>query len=413
VRQLRHPDWVRRFNLLGEAAGNAGLVVSLDPDDLLRTAQAATGLTDLGDDDWAGWEETFRRLIASIDAESQLHLLGRVLTRAEMLRTLSTWLRLQDAWRSTPAITNVRVDAPLFVVGPPRTGTTILLELLALDPALRAPIAYEALYPLRAMGSDARRLELAECEQEFWADIHPEFMTMHELASDLPCECVHFLMYDCAGPYWSMTYDTPSFTGYQLEHLETLGRVYRLHRRMLQTFEHETPNASPRRWLLKSPYHVATLPALFAEYPDAKVIHTHRDPRKFMGSLVSLLQVVRFMRSDNVDANMGPTLELTYQMFLDNTIAQRESGEIPDAQIVDSHFVSLMRDPVASLRSTYEQLELEWPTGHGKVITDYLANKPQGKHGTHSYTLADVGLDEASVRATFKHYVAHYNIIEE
>jgi hypothetical protein len=132
-----------------------------------------------------------------------------------------------------------------------------------------------------------------------------------------------------------------------------------------------------------------------------------------MGSLVSLLQVVRFMRSDQVDAAMGPTLELTYQMFLDNTIAQRESGEIPDDQIVDSHFVALMADPVASLRSTYEQLNREWPSGHDRVITDYLANKPKGKHGAHTYTLADVGLDEASVRATFKHYVAHYGITEE
>src|SRR4029079_16996085 len=82
-------------------------------------------------------------------------------------------------------------------------------------------------------------------------------------------------------------------------------------------------------------------------------------------------------------------------------------------QIVDSHFVALMADPVASLRNTYEQLELDWPAGHDRVITDYLANKPKGKHGTHSYTLADVGLDEASVRATFKHYVAHYKITEE
>ena len=74
--------------------------------------------------------------------------------------------------------------------------------------------------------------------------MHPEFMTMHELASDLPCECVHFLAYDFAGPYWSMLYDTPSFTGWQLEHLETLGRVYRLHRRMLQTFQHGTRPAT-------------------------------------------------------------------------------------------------------------------------------------------------------------------------
>src|SRR5262249_58848368 len=134
------------------------------------------------------------------------------------------------------------IAAPLFVVGPPRTGTTILLELLALDQQLRAPIAYEALYPLHSMGSVERRLALSESEQELWADIHPEFMTMHELASNLPCECVHFLMYDFAGPYWSMQYDAPSYTGWQLEHLDALARVYRLHRRMLQTFAGARPD---------------------------------------------------------------------------------------------------------------------------------------------------------------------------
>ena len=215
------------------------------------------------------------------------------------------------------------IDAPLFVVGPPRTGTTILLELLALDPSLRAPLAWEAVQPLPRLDDPvadvAERRRLAEAEQEFWADIDPEFMTMHELASDLPCECVHFLAYDFAGPYWSMLYDTPSFTGWQLEHLETLGRVYRLHRRMLQTFQH---GDDPRRWLLKSPAHVSTLPQLFAEYPDALVIHTHRDPRKFIASLVSLLGVVRGMRSDAVDvAALGPLMEMTYQFFLEGAIA--------------------------------------------------------------------------------------------
>jgi hypothetical protein len=414
TRKLEHPDWVRRLNAFGDSVGDPASIVDLDPGALLDLARATTGFDDLGEAEWPGWTETYERMLASIDTESKLHVLGRVLARAETLRVLQTWLRLQDAWRTTPAIAATPVDAPLFVVGPPRTGTTILLELLALDPQLRAPIAYEALYPLASMGGVERRLELSESEQEFWADIHPEFMTMHELASDLPCECVHFLMYDFSGPYYSMVYDTPSFTGWQLEHLETLARVYKLHRRMLQTFAHEAPDAEPRRWLLKSPYHVATLPALFAEYPDAKVIHTHRDPRKFLASLVSILSAVRFMRSDNVDvALLASLMEPTYQMFLDGTIAERENGTIPNSQIVDSHFVTLMADPVASLRNTYEQLELDWPAGHDRVITDYLANKPKGKHGTHSYTLADVGLDEASVRATFKHYVEHYNITEE
>src|SRR5689334_5364248 len=227
VKNLEHPELVRRLNLFGDAVGDAGLIVELDADELVTLARATTGFDDLGEDEWPGWTDTFERMLGSIDTESQLHLLGRVLTRAEVLRVLQTWLRLQDAWKRTPAIAQQPIDAPLFVVGPPRTGTTILLELLALDPQLRAPIAYEALYPLSAMGPVERRLALSESEQELWADIHPEFMTMHELASNLPCECVHFLMYDFSGPYWSMVYDTPSFTGWQLEHLDTLARVYR------------------------------------------------------------------------------------------------------------------------------------------------------------------------------------------
>ncbi len=414
TKDLVHPEWVRRVNLFGDAVGDPRHLVGLDADELLAVARSTTGLDDLGETEWPGWTETYRRQLASIDTESHLHLLGRVLTRSEVLRVLQTWLQLQEAWRTTPAIAAAPVDAPVFVVGPPRTGTTILLELLALDPQLRAPIAYEALYPLRSMGTVERRLALSESEQELWADIHPEFMTMHELASNLPCECVHFLMYDFSGPYWGMIYDAPTFTGWQLEHLETLGRVYRLHRRMLQTFAHEAPQASPRTWLLKSPFHVSTLPALFAEYPDARVVHTHRDPRKFLASLVSILSAVRFMRSDAVDvAALAPLMEATYQMFLDHTIAERADGTVPNDRIVDSHFVDLMRDPVASLRQTYEQLALEWPTGHDQVITTYLADKPKGKHGTHSYSLADVGLDEATVRTTFAHYVAHYGITEE
>jgi len=202
--------------------------------------------------------------------------------------------------------------------------------------------------------------------------------------------------------------------GWQLEHLETLGRLYRLHRRMLQTFQHEAPDPGPRRWLLKSPFHVSTLPALFAEYPDARVIHTHRDPRKFLASLVSILSALRFMRSDAVDVeSLASTMEVTYKMFLEGTIQEREQGLVPNNRIIDSHFTELMTDPVTSLRATYEQLELEWPTVHDRVITEYLAHKPKGRHGTHTYSLPDVGLDEDSVGRSFEPYISHYGIDEE
>ena len=411
MRALEHPDWVRRLNYFGESVGDPRHIVALDPGELLDVARSTTGLDDLGEEQWPGWTETFERQLAAIDAESKLHVLGRLMTRSEVLRVLQTWLRLQETWRRTPAIARQEIAAPVFVVGPPRTGTTILLELLALDPQLRAPIAYEALYPLSSSGSVARRTVLSESEQELWADVHPPFMMMHELVSSLPCECVHFLMYDFAGPYWSMLYDAPSFMGWQLEHLETLGRLYRLHRRMLQTFQHESPDPRLRCWLLKSPFHVSTLPALFAEYPDARVIHTHRDPRRFLASLVSILSALRFMRSDAVDiAALATTMEATYKMFLEGTIREREQGLVPNDRIIDSHFSALMTEPVTSLRGIYEQLELPWPVAHDRAITEYLAHKPKDKHGAHAYSLSDVGLDADSVGRSFAAYVSHYGI---
>ncbi len=414
MRALEHPDWFRRLDYFGDALGDPRLVVGLDAAELVEVARSTTGLDDLGEEEWAGWTETYERQLASIDAESNLHLLGRVLARSEVLRVLQTWLRLNALWQSTPAVASIGIEEPVFVVGPPRTGTTILLELLALDRQLRAPIAYEALYPLSSSGSVARRLQLSESEQELWADLHPPFRTMHELASNLPCECVHFLMYDFSGPYWGMTYDAPSFTGWQLEHLETLGRVYRLHRRMLQTFEHQGPSPRQSRWLLKSPFHVSTLPALFEEYPDARVIHTHRDPQKFLASLISILSALRFMRSDAVDVPaLAAIMEMTYKMFLESAIQARADGSVPADRVVDSHFVDLMADPVRALRSLYEQLDLEWPGGHEQVIREYLAAKPKDKHGAHAYSLPDVGLDPVSVRASFERYVSHYGITEE
>jgi hypothetical protein len=97
MKELIHPDWVRRMNLFGDNAGDPARVVGLDAEEMLATARAATGLDDVGAAEWPGWEDTYRRLLDSIDRESQLHVVGRVMTRGEVLRVLQTWLRLQAA----------------------------------------------------------------------------------------------------------------------------------------------------------------------------------------------------------------------------------------------------------------------------------------------------------------------------
>ena len=96
--------------------GDPALVVPLDPDEILAAARQSTGLHDVGDD---AWLESYRRRIRSIDEDSQAHLLGRLLARAEALRCLQTNLRIRRAHREDPAILEEPISRPIFVVGAP------------------------------------------------------------------------------------------------------------------------------------------------------------------------------------------------------------------------------------------------------------------------------------------------------
>ena len=199
--RLVRPDWVRRLNLMaGSVGGHARDLVPLDAGNLLDTAVAALGGLPDGDLGDPRWQERFEALVAAVDAAG-MHVVGRLMTKQELLRSLRTRLLLTAAIDAAPEITGRPVTAPVIITGPARSGTSILFELLALDPDLRAPTAAEALHPvaLRELAGDSggagaaalpEPLVLSECEQEFWADVQPEFRALHELRSDLPVECV-------------------------------------------------------------------------------------------------------------------------------------------------------------------------------------------------------------------------------
>ena len=146
--RLVRPDWVRRVNLMaGSVGGHARDLVPIDAADMLDTAAIALrGLPagDLGD---PRWQERFEALAGAIDG-SGMHVVGRLMTKQELLRSLRTRLLLTAAIDRAPSIRDQPVTAPVIVTGPARSGTTILFELLALDPALRAPTAAEALHPV-------------------------------------------------------------------------------------------------------------------------------------------------------------------------------------------------------------------------------------------------------------------------
>ena len=227
------PDWVRRLNAMADAIGaDARRLVPLDAADLLDTVRADLGAWPEGDLGEPGWQRHFESLVAAIDA-MDLHVVGRLMSRQELLRALRTRLLMTAAVDARPAILDERVAAPLIVTGPARSGTTILFELLGLDPELRAPTAWEALHPVPRPEDRAgdRRRAAAECEQELWADIQPEFAAIHELRSDLPVECITLTAPCFSGSHWPMVLPVETWR-------PDVEASYRYHRSLLQVLQH-------------------------------------------------------------------------------------------------------------------------------------------------------------------------------
>ena len=395
------PDWVRRINAMGDSVGGAEKLISLDSDALVRTAIDSTGgLSDFGDFD-GDWRARFDSLVRELEATGKLHTLGRLMTRQELLRGLRTRLFLAQARSENPGIAQEPIEAPLVITGPPRSGTSILFELLALDPNARAPLSWEVLHPVAWDNrSDAALVAMAECEQEFWADVQPEFATIHELRADLPVECVTLTLPSFTGGHWGMIANMPNWVPDYPASMD-------YHRALLQTLQSGGP---ARNWVLKTPLYLVFIDLLFATYPDAWVVHTHRDPLKTEPSSLSTLATVRWERSDEVELPEAGGAGLGDMMIL---LAQRrEAGDLPD-RIVDSHFAQLVADPVAAVEKLYGQMGRPLLGEHADAIRHYIENKPKGKFGQHKYSPEEWGFDPAKLREKMLPYTDHYGVALE
>jgi hypothetical protein len=111
------------MNLAGRAALRLGLhPVDLGVETLLEKARRNTGLSDFGGDEF---REPLALLIDCLEKEAHLSLLGRLVARGDLLRTLENRLRLVDLFREHPEIAEQPVARPIFVVGPPRRTARI------------------------------------------------------------------------------------------------------------------------------------------------------------------------------------------------------------------------------------------------------------------------------------------------
>ena len=404
------PEWVAELNAFGRQLGEPAALVALDETSLIGAACRATGLDDFGDD---AWREPFRIFLAALEAEADLHLLGRIMARDEIVRALVNRLEVHATLARHPEIREVRIESPVLVVGTGRSGTSILHELLAQDPAHRVARTWELLHPCpppeRATYTTDPRIAAADQEYRFWHLVAPEYQTMHENGGDVPNEDPLIDQLQFASDHFMGSYPVPTYARWLAR--ADLQAVFRAHRRFLQLLQWRCPG---ERWVLKSPSYLAKLPQFFAEYPDAYVILTHRDPLQVLPSLVSIMATLQWMHSDtvNVDAVVKAAVHGT-AIAMDLVMGWRADGTLPDDRIIDVRFSDLVTEPWPTLRGVYDRIGAPLTADTEQRMHEYLDARPRERHGRHDYEFADTGLDLAATRARFAPYQARYGVSSE
>lgn len=400
---LPHTPWpLRALNGFGRTFGGKSWV-GLSADALIERAERTTGLSNWGG---ADIRTPLSVLVKSFDEDAGLNLGGRIVVRAYLHRLLCNRLKIENDIALHPDIESVEIRRPVFIVGLPRTGSTLLQRLLSRDPQVRSLQTWEMMFPSpppeqASYASDPRIAEAARrLKVLMWAA--PDFVAAHELAVGEPEECVGLLQTSLVTNAFELMTE---LRGYRDWYRQQDPRIaYRYYKRQLK---HLQWRMARDHWVLKCPVHLFGLEALLQEFPDAIIVQTHREPVSVMPSVCSLFSVVQVLLCESADTHgLAADWVLRWARACDEAIALRE--RYPSAQFVDVSYRALITEPEATVAQLYAECGYSLSDAAIEAMRAWRAGNPQHKHGKHRYTLEQFGLTAEQVNAEFAHYTARF-----
>jgi hypothetical protein len=381
-------------------------------DQLIEAAIQATGLDDFGE---PTWREGMELYVEDLARSAQLNEVGVGVARDGVVGDLSTRLQLIQWRKDHPAVAEQRVVAPIIIVGLPRTGTSILHDLMAQDPAMRAPLSWEVERPVPAprtetYDSDARIAE-AQAGFDLVDSIIPGFTAFHELGAQLAQEDVRMWTSEFRSMQLSLQFEVPEYNRWLL-HEADMAPAYRWHHRFLQHLQSEH---MAERWLLKSPAHLWQLDVLLAEYPDAIVIQNHRDPLKVIASISALGASLREMTTDAFEVErLAAQYGDDIVVGLDRAMAVRRSGAFAPGQVIDVRYQDFRQDLLGTVASIYDRLGLELTGEAAARMRAHLDAHPgDAANSLKRYSFDQTGLDEGELRERTREYSEHFDLEHE
>ncbi|MFT4025461.1 MAG: sulfotransferase [Novosphingobium sp.] len=380
-------------------------------DAFVEQASQATGLTDFGGN---SYREGLDVLVDDVNAGAAKGWYsegGLARIQHDILHYLKNRLKVEDYLKQNPELLTRPVERPVFVMGVPRTGTTLMSNLLAADPGRRSPLTWEIDEPIPPVASndllttDPRAVSRLASEKAA-LEANPAMGKYYRGSAVYPNECVFFMAHDFKTLMIESKGRLPAYKEFIFSCDMT--SAYEYHKKFLQALQHHTSGV----WNVKKPSHALWLETILKVYPDARIVWAHRDPITAAGSLMSVISLSHMGHMGKID-NEWLAQDYPWQAAEHANRIMDFRDKFGEDRIIDVHYADLVADPVGETRKLYAKLGDEWTSEAEAGIQGWVNDNPQNKFGKHEYKLAQYGTSVEEIAPLFERYLSRYDVAKE
>ncbi|MGQ0698697.1 MAG: sulfotransferase family protein [Panacagrimonas sp.] len=371
-------------------------------DGLLAAASATAGLSDFGDRHFL---TGLTKLVEGLPHEAQLSPLGEQMVYGGIIKLLVNRLRYVQDIQRHPEILNEKIVKPIIILGLPRTGTTKLQRVLSADPQVQRMDYWRttnpAPFPGEEPGNPKSRIEEAQAVEQMLTMQFPGWQARHPTEALEPDEELHLMhgSFECMISW--LFARVPSYYAY-ISQCDQRPMYRHLHAQM-QYLQWQEGGARGRPWIMKSPVHTGALDVLLETFPDAVLVHCHRDVQKILPSIASLIEQARRIGSDHVDQKiLGDEMLEYWGKSLDRYLVIRDT--LPADRIMDVQFEEVVGDIVAVIRRIYDRAGRKLMPEAIAAFKAKEASQPEHHWGKYTYSAADYGYTTESLNRRFAKY---------
>ncbi len=373
---------------------------------MAQASQQANNLTDFGD---PSFRLPLEKLCHALETEAKLSIAGRHLMYSKLTELLVNRLRIEQHFKQHPEVEQETIAPPLVIVGLPRTGTTLLHRLLACDPLFYSMAWWETRYPVPFAGekleAPLQRIERARQDVKLMVEFVPKLMTIHPIDAEQADEEVMLMEHSFMSAFNSYAH-VPSYMDWLYSISEKPAYDYLKRAMKYLQWQKRARGIEAERWVLKSPHHLLRMKLLLAEFPDARIIQTHRDPVETIPSIASFIDTLWHLHSDDVDsAAAGQEWNALMARAFKATQAVRET--MPE-NFFDVRFEDTVKRPMEVVREIYAWAGMTLSPAAATAMQQWLDDNQRSARGTHEYASEHFGLSPDQIKRDFSEYRARH-----